>query len=106
MALVEITEANFEELVEKSDKIVVLDLWAEWCGPCRMIAPHFKEMAEEYEGKAVIGKVDIDSNQGIAQKFMVMNIPTVLYLKNGKVVNKIVGAGPKKKYVKALEKLL
>ncbi len=106
MALLEITEKNFDELVLGTDQVVVLDLWAEWCGPCRMIGPHIKEMAEEFDGKAVIGKVDIDSNPGIAQKFMVMNIPTVLYLKDGKQIDKIVGAGPKKKYVKMLEKYM
>ena len=106
MALLEITEANFDELVVNSDKVVVLDLWAEWCGPCRMIGPHIKEMADEYEGKAVIGKVDVDSNNGIAMKYSVMNIPTVLYLKKGEVIDKIVGAVPKKKLVETLEKHL
>ena len=106
MALLEITEANFDELVVNQDKIAVLDLWAEWCGPCRMIGPHIAEMAEEFDGKAVIGKVDIDSNPAIAQRYSVMNIPTVLYLKNGEIVDKVIGAVPKKKLVAALEKLL
>lgn len=104
MALLEITEANFEELVMGTDKVVVLDLWAEWCGPCRMIGPHIKAMAEEFDGQAVIGKVDVDSNPSIAQKYMVMNIPTVLYLKNGKAIDKVVGAVPKKKLVETLQK--
>lgn len=105
MAL-EINEANFNELVINSDKPVVLDLWAEWCGPCRMIAPYIEEMATEFAGQAVIGKVDVDSNPGIAQQFTVMNIPTVLFLKGGKVVEKVVGAVPKKKLVETLQKVI
>jgi thioredoxin 1 len=105
MAL-EITEANFNELVMNSDKPVVLDLWAEWCGPCRMIAPYIEEMATEFAGQAVIGKVDVDSNPSITQQFSVMNIPTVLFLKNGKVVEKVVGAVPKKKLVETLQKVI
>jgi len=103
---VEITEANFNELVMNSDKPVVLDLWAEWCGPCRMIAPFIEEMANEYADKAIIGKVDVDSNPAIAQQFSVMNIPTVLFLKGGNVVEKVVGAVPKKKLVETLEKVI
>ena len=106
MALVIITDANFDELVVKSDKIVVLDLWAAWCGPCKMIEPHIEKMAEEFEGKAVLGSVDIDSNPQIPSKFGVMNIPTVLYLKNGEMVDKVVGAVPKKVLVETLEKYL
>ncbi len=105
MAL-EITQSNFEEVVLKASKPVVLDLWAEWCGPCRRIAPYIEEMATEYEGRAIIGKVDVDENQAIAQRFNVLNIPTVLFLIGGEVVEKIVGAVPKKKLVEALEKLL
>jgi len=105
MAL-EITQSNFDEVVLKSSKPVVLDLWAEWCGPCRMIAPSIEELAVEYADKAIIGKVDVDSNPTIAQKFSVMNIPTVLFLKNGVVVDKVVGAVPKKKLVEVLEKVL
>ena len=105
MAL-EITEANFNELVVNQDKIAVIDLWAAWCGPCKMIGPHIEAMAEEFEGKAVIGKVDIDSHPSIAQKYAVMNIPTVLYLKNGEMIDKVIGAVPKKKLVEVLEKHL
>ncbi len=106
MAPVVITDANFEELVLKSDKPVVLDLWAEWCGPCRMLDPHIEAMSEEYEGKAIIGSVDIDSNPEIPSKYAVMNIPTVLFIKNGELADKVVGAVPKKVLVETLEKLL
>ena len=91
MAL-EITEKNFDELVVNTDKPVVLDFWAEWCGPCRMIAPLIEEMHNEYGDKAVIGKVDVDSNNSIAVKYGIRNIPTILFLKDGEVVDKVVGA--------------
>ncbi|MCE4566016.1 thioredoxin [Maribellus sp. CM-23] len=105
MAL-EITDANFEELVLNSDKPVMLDFWAVWCGPCRMIAPIVEEMAAEYEGKAVIGKVDVDSNQEVAMKYGIRNIPTVLFVKNGEVVDKQVGAAPKQAFTTKLDALL
>lgn len=105
MAL-EINDANFEELVVKSDKPVIIDFWAVWCGPCRMIAPLIEEMAKEYEGRAVIGKLDVDSNPNVTTKFGVRNIPTVLFLKNGQVVDKQVGAVPKSVLVQKLEALL
>lgn len=105
MAL-EFTDANFEELVLKTDKPVVIDLWAVWCGPCRLIAPHIEEMAKEYEGKAVIGKLDVDNNPQTTARFGVRNIPTVLFLKNGEVVDKQVGAVPKSVLAGKLEKLL
>ncbi|MFV0593470.1 MAG: thioredoxin [Draconibacterium sp.] len=105
MAL-EITDANFEELVLKSDKPVMLDFWAVWCGPCRMIAPIVEEMSGEYEGKAVIGKVDVDNNQEISMKYGIRNIPTVLFIKNGEVVDKQVGAAPKQAFTSKLDALL
>jgi len=105
MAL-EINDNNYEELVMKSDKTVVLDFWATWCGPCRMIAPIIEEMATEFEGKAVIGKVDVDNAPLVAAKFGIRNIPTVIYVKNGEVVDKQVGAVPKNTLVSKLEAVL
>lgn len=92
---VEITDENFDELVMNSDKPVMLDFWAEWCGPCKMVGPHVEALAAEYEGQAVIGKVNVDENQGVSMKFGIRNIPTILFIKGGEVVDKQVGAVPK-----------
>ncbi len=92
---VEFTEANFEELAIKSDKPVMIDFWAEWCGPCRMVGPIVEEISKDYAGKAVVGKVNVDENPGISMKYGIRNIPTILFLKNGEVVDKSVGAVPK-----------
>ncbi|HNV51197.1 MAG: thioredoxin [Bacteroidales bacterium] len=105
MAL-EFTDANFEELVMKSDKPVIVDFWAVWCGPCRMIGPLIEEIGKEYDGRVVVGKVDVDNNPGIASKFGIRNIPTVLYLKGGQILDKVVGAVPKQVLVKKLEAIL
>ena len=94
MAL-EITDANFEELVTKSTKPVLIDFWAEWCGPCRMVGPIVEELAKEYEGKAVVGKVNVDTNPNISMNFGIRNIPTILFFKNGQLVDKQVGVVPK-----------
>lgn len=105
MAL-EINEGNFEELVAKADKPVVLDFWAEWCGPCRMLTPIIEEMHGEFNGKAVIGKVNVDDCPSISSKYGIRNIPTVLFIVNGEVKDKQVGAVPKAKLVEKLNALL
>ncbi|MFQ3580110.1 MAG: thioredoxin [Bacteroidales bacterium] len=101
-----LTEANFSQLVEKNIGPVVIDFWAEWCGPCRVVAPIIEELAKEYEGKATVLKCDVDDNAALATKYSIRNIPTVIFLKNGEIVDKIIGAVPKNKYVEALNKLL
>ncbi|MBE9492039.1 MAG: thioredoxin, partial [Bacteroidetes bacterium] len=88
----EITDTNFEELVLKSDKPVIIDFWAEWCGPCRMVGPIVQEIGNEYQGKAIVGKVNVDENPEITVKFGIRNIPTILFFKNGEIVDKQVGA--------------
>jgi len=97
---------NFDEEVLRSDKPVLVDFFAEWCGPCRMIGPIIEELSKEYEGKAIIGKVDVDANTEVAQKFLIRNIPTVLFVKNGEVVDKQVGVVPKNVLEGKLEALL
>lgn len=102
MAL-EVTDVTFDEVVLKSDKPVMVDFWAAWCGPCRMVAPIMDELTTEYDGKAVITKVDVDSNQEFAAKYGVRNIPTVLLFKGGEVVEKQVGVAPKATYAKKID---
>lgn len=94
MAL-EINDGNFEEVVLKSKVPVLVDFWAEWCGPCRMVGPVVDELSKEYDGKAVIGKVNVDFNPKIATDYGIMSIPALLYFKNGQLVDKQVGAVPK-----------
>jgi thioredoxin 1 len=105
MAL-EITDSNFDEVVLQEVKPVLVDFWAEWCGPCRMVGPIVQEIGRDYEGKVVVGKVDVDSNPAVSVKFGIRNIPTLLFFKNGQIVDKQVGAVPKQIIVNKIEALL
>lgn len=106
MAVTEVTDQSFDEIVLQSDIPVMVDLWAVWCGPCKMIHPIIEELSEEYKGKALMTKLDVDTNKETAMKYGIRNIPTVLFIKNGEVVDKQVGAVPKKKFVEKLEPIL
>ena len=101
-----ITEENFDELVLNSDKPVLLDFWAEWCGPCRMISPIIDEMHTEFEGKAVIGKVNVDEAASISSKYGIRNIPTLLFIKSGEVIDKHVGSASKEDLSEKLSNIL
>lgn len=105
MAL-EVNDSNFDEVVVKSGKPVLVDFWAEWCGPCRMIAPIIEEISHEFEGKALVVKCDVDSSPTVAMKYSIRNIPTVLFFKDGKVADKQVGAVPKNSFVTKLNALV
>ena len=105
MAL-EITDSNFEELVLKSEKPVMVDFWAAWCGPCRMVGPIIDEISNDYDGKAIVGKLDVDAHQDHAAKFGVRNIPTVLLFDKGELVGRQVGVAPKKAYSDAIDAVL
>lgn len=105
MAL-EITDSNFDEVVLQSDKPVLVDFWAEWCGPCRMVGPIVEELAKEYDGKAVVGKVNVDYNPDISVKYGIRNIPALLFFKDGEIVDKQIGAVPKSVLADKLAKQL
>ena len=100
-----VNDSNFDEVVVKSDKPVMVDFWAEWCGPCRMIAPIMEEISNEFSGRALVVKCDVDNSPGVAAKFGIRNIPTVLYFKEGKVADKQVGAVPKNNFISKLNAL-
>ena len=105
MAL-EITDATFDEVVLKSDKPVLVDFWAAWCGPCRMVGPIIEELSKTMTGKAVVGKVDVDANQEFAAKYGVRNIPTVLVFDKGELVGRHVGVSPKTTYAEAIDAII
>ena len=102
----EVTDATFDTLVAKSDKPVLLDFWAEWCAPCRMLGPVVEEIAKEYEGKAFVCKVNVDNNPTLSAKFGIRNIPTVLFMKNGEIKDKQIGATSKNALTEKLNALL
>jgi thioredoxin 1 len=101
--VVHLTADNFEEEVENSSLPVLVDFWAVWCGPCKMIAPIIDQLADEFDGKVKIAKLNVDENRELAMRFKVMSIPTLMLFKNGEVVNQLVGARPKAELVKLLE---
>jgi thioredoxin 1 len=101
-----VTDANFKDEVEQNGGLTVVDFWATWCGPCRMVAPIMDQLAGEYNGKAKVTKVDVDSNQGTAMRFNIRSIPTVLFFKDGKIVDQVVGAAPKSKFDEVFKKHL
>jgi thioredoxin 1 len=101
-----VNDTNFDQIVLSSDKPVVVDFWAEWCGPCKMIGPYIEQMAEEFKDKAVVVKCDVDASPNVARKYSIRNIPTVLFFKNGEIVDKQVGAAQKSVFVSKLTALL
>ncbi len=101
----QITDATIDEVLQ-TDKLVLVDFWAEWCGPCKMVGPIIDEIGKEYQDKVVVGKVDVDNNDETTTKYGIRSIPTVLYIKNGEVVDKMVGAGPKTMFTDKIDKLL
>lgn len=103
---IEVTDSNFEELILKSDKPALIDFWAEWCGPCRMIGPLVEELSTEYADKAVIAKLNVDENPEVCSKYGIRNIPTILFFKGGEVVDKQVGAVPKNTLAQKIDNIL
>lgn len=100
------TDDNFNELVKQSKGLVVVDFWAQWCGPCRTVGPIIEDLSKEYEGKAHIGKLDVDSNPNVSSEFGITSIPAILFFKNGQVVDRVVGAQPKSALSNKIEQWL
>jgi thioredoxin 1 len=103
---IDVTDSTFDKMVLQSDKPVIVDFWAEWCGPCRMVGPIVKEISADFDGRVVVTKLDVDSNPEVSSKFGIRNIPTILFFKNGQIVDKQVGAVPKNVLVSKLEAIL
>ncbi len=101
-----VTSANFDELVMRSDKPVLLDFWAVWCGPCRMVGPTVEKLATAYEGKAIVGKINVDEEMALAEKFKVMSIPSLFIMKDGQVVDRVIGARPYEDLAAMLDKAI
>jgi thioredoxin 1 len=99
----EFNDVNFQNEVLSSEKLTVVDFWAEWCGPCRAIGPVIEELSKEYDGKVNIGKVNVDNNPQVSMNYGITSIPAILFIKNGQVVDKLVGAQPKGNFVKKIE---
>ncbi len=103
---IEITDKNFEELIINGDKPALVDFWASWCGPCRAVGPIIDELAEAYKDKVVVGKINVDEQQSLAERFRVMSIPTIVLFKDGEIVQSLVGARPYEELAAELDKLL
>jgi thioredoxin 1 len=101
-----LTKENFDEILNGTDKLVVVDFWAAWCGPCRAVAPIIEELANEYEGRVVVGKVNVDDQNEISFRYRIMSIPTIIFFKGGQVVDKIVGARTKDELAQLIDKNL
>jgi thioredoxin 1 len=102
----EFTDSNFQTDVLASDKLTVVDFWAEWCGPCRAIGPVIEELSKEYDGKVNVGKLNVDNNPEVSMNYGITSIPAILFIKGGQVVDKLVGAQPKSNFVKKIESLM
>ena len=106
MTTVNVTDENFDTEVVKATKPVIVDFWAEWCGPCKMLTPTIEELADDFLDKAIIGKVNVDHSPSIAQKYSIRSIPSILFFKNGSVEQQLVGVVPKEEMAKIIEELL